>query len=112
MGVPICVDFDSTLTTGEGEPWWVDPFDEQPRSEMIELVNDCYNRGHVILIWTARREEVRAETAYWLDEWNVRYHALVMEKTSPALFIDDKALHRDEALDRGVNGIEEFVYDD
>lgn len=112
MGLPICVDFDSTLTTGEGRPWWEDPLDEHPREEMVDLVNGLYERGHVILVWTARHEDVRDETEYFLDTWDVYHHALVMEKTSPALFIDDKALHRDVALDAGVDGIEDFVYGD
>jgi hypothetical protein len=112
MGVLIAIDFDKTLTTGAGDPWWEDPLDEEPDERMVELVNGLYERGHYIHVWTARREEVREETTYFLDEWDVKYHALVMEKHSPALFIDDKALNAERALDASVGEIESMVYGD
>jgi len=112
MGVPIAVDFDSTLTTGEGEPWWDEPLDEQPNEEMIQLTNDLYHRGHTIIIYTARLEDVRRETRYFLDKWGVKYHALEMEKLGYAALIDDRAIHPEDALYWDVNGIEEdFIYD-
>lgn len=105
----IAVDFDKTITTGEGEPYWVDPYDEEPDQEMIELVNDLYKAGHIIHIWTARREDARDVTSYWLDEWDVMHHALVMQKHSPDLFIDDKAIHRDQALRLESDDIEQLL---
>jgi len=43
MGQTISVDFDSTITTGEGDPWWVDSLDEEPRWDMISyrLATPC-----------------------------------------------------------------------
>jgi len=99
MGATISVDFDSTITTGEGNPWWVDPLDEEPREEMIELVNDLYKQNHTIIIYTARREEVREETEYFLNKWDVMYHALRMEKPGYDLMIDDRAVSDQAALD-------------
>jgi len=111
MGQTINVDFDSTLTTGEGDPWWVDPLDEEPREEMIELVNDLYKQNHTIIIYTARREEVREETEYFLDKWDVMYHALDMEKPGYDLLIDDRAISDEKALDLEAHGIRERIYD-
>ena len=111
MGVPIAVDFDSTLTTGDHAPWWEEWTAAEPREEMIELVNELRKR-HTIIIWTARPESMREETIYHLDKWGVRYHALVMGKTNVAAFIDDKAVHRDRALEMDVHGLEQFIYDD
>jgi hypothetical protein len=111
MGQTINVDFDSTLTTGEGDPWWVDPLDEEPRDEMIELVNDLYKQNHTIIIYTARREEVREETEYFLDKWDVMYHALDMEKPGYDLLIDDRAISDEKALDLEAHGIRERIYD-
>lgn len=102
----IFVDFDKTLTTGAGDPWWIDPFDEEPNDAMIELVRECYFAGHTIIIYTARREDVRAETAMWLDRWDVQYHALRMEKPGFELLIDDRTMHPDEALEGGIETIE------
>lgn len=93
----IAVDFDNTLTTGDGARWWTNPFDEDPDEATIELVNDLYKRGNIIHVWTARREEVRPETQMWLDRWGVMHHALVMEKHSADLFIDDRALNVETA---------------
>lgn len=111
MGATISVDFDSTITTGEGDPWWVDPLDEEPREEMIELVNDLYKQNHTIIIYTARREEVREETEYFLDKWNVMYHALDMEKPGYDLLIDDRAISDEKALDLEAHGVREHIYD-
>ena len=112
MAAPIYVDFDSTLTTGEGDPWWVDPLDEEPREEMIKLVNDLYHQSFPIIIYTARMEEVREETEYFLKKWGVKHHALRMEKPGYALMICDKAISDETALEIGVEGIKENIYND
>lgn len=100
------VDFDKTLTTGAGDRWWVDPFDETPNESMIELVNELYRREHTVVIYTARRERVRPETTMWLDRWNVHYHALVMEKPGYDLLIDDRVMQPGDALEAGADAIE------
>lgn len=105
----IFVDFDGTLTTGAGKPYWVDPLDDSPRLEMIELVNDLYKRGNTIIVYTARQEEVREETAYYLNKWGVMHHALKMEKPGYSVLIDDKAVSDETALDIGVEGVDEYV---
>lgn len=111
MAVPIFVDFDSTITRGEGEPWWIDELDEEPRHEMVELVNNLYKQGHTIIVYTARREEVRDETAYFLNKWGVMYHALKMEKPGYSFLIDDKAVSDERALELGAEGIRGEIYD-
>ena len=85
----IAVDFDNTLTQDDVEYW----NDERPKpdTDMVQWVNEQYFADHTILIWTARPEEVRAQTQRWLNEWNVRHHALVMEKLSADTFVDDKS---------------------
>lgn len=110
MGVPIGVDVDSTLTQPDSDPWWGDWTAAQPNTEVIELVNELYKR-HTIIIWTARPESMRNETEWLLKDFGVRYNALVMDKTSVAVMIDDKAVQPDTALDWNVKGVEEFVYD-
>lgn len=110
MSPKIFVDFDNTLTTGNGKPWWKDELDEEPNREMIELVNDLYKQKHAIIIYTARREEVREETKYFLDKWNVMYHSLKMQKPGFTLLIDDKAVFDEKAVELGVQGIEDRIY--
>ena len=112
MGASVYVDFDSTLTTGTGDPWWVDPLDEQPRWEMIDLVNELYKQNHTIIVYTARREDVRDETQYFLDKWDVFHHALRMEKPGFDLLIDDRAISDEQALKLGPQEIRKRIYGD
>lgn len=110
MGVPIGIDIDSTLTKGENAPYWEDFTAAEPNEQMVDLVNELYKR-HTIIVWTARPEEVRAETEWLLKSFGVRYNALVMDKTSVAIQIDDKAVQPSQALDWDVEGVEAFVYE-
>jgi FMN phosphatase YigB (HAD superfamily) len=107
----VFVDFDKTLTTGSGERWWVNPLDEEPRSTMIELVNNLYKQGNTIIVYTARREEVREETQYYLNQWGVMHHALKMEKPGYDLLIDDRAVSDATALDFGADKLGEIAYE-
>jgi hypothetical protein len=112
MGSIIFVDFDSTITKGTGDPWWVDSLDEEPRWEMIELVNELYKQNHTIIIYTARREDVREETEYFLNKWDVFHHALRMEKPGFDLLIDDRAVSDGMALQLGAEDIRKRIFGD
>lgn len=112
MGACVMVDFDSTITTGEGKPWWNDSLDETPRWDMIEVVNELYKQNHTIIIYTARREKVREETEYFLDKWNVMYHSLRMEKPGYDLLIDDRAITDEMAIGLEADGIRKKIYND
>lgn len=112
MGQKIFVDFDSTITKGTGDPWWVDNLDEEPNQEMIEVVNNLYKQNHTIIIYTARREEVRRETQYFLNKWGVMHHSLKMEKPGYDLLIDDRAMSDKKALELGAHEIKNVLYGD
>lgn len=86
----IAVDVDGTVTADHPE-WWNGDFGE-PHTEAIEWVNQQYINGHTIMLYTARPESVRHETAAWLRDNGVRYHALVMEKLSAAMYVDNRAV--------------------
>jgi hypothetical protein len=105
----IFVDYDDTLTTGEGERYWIDSLDDHPDWGIIELVNDLYKKGNTIIVYTARREEVREETQYFLDKWGVMHHALVMEKPGFDLLIDDRSISDQSALKMSAEEIEEYI---
>lgn len=110
MGATVFADFDNTLTTGTGDPWWVNDLDEEPRWPMIELVNNLYKQNHTIIIYTARRESVRNETEYFLNKWGVMYHSLEMEKPGYDLLIDDRAMWDKSALELGAEEIRKTIY--
>ena len=88
----IAVDVDSTLTTGDGTPWWEDGLGSEPDERVIAVVDELYTRGHTILIWTARPWSVADETAGWLTAHGIRYHGLRMAKGSSDVYLDDKAI--------------------
>lgn len=92
----IAVDFDKTLTTGEGTPWWEDDYEEFPDEEMIEWVNKRYTENHTIIIWTARPWKVSHQVASFLEKHEVRYHGIRCNKGSADVYVDDKAKRPEE----------------
>jgi hypothetical protein len=75
----------------------------KPNSKAIKLINDLYNEGHYIKIFTARYmgrsndNIIKASrlglklTKKQLKIWKIQYHKLIMGKPSYDLFVDDKA---------------------
>ena len=76
-----------------------------PINEMIEIVNNCYDEGAEIIIYTARGmtshggrvadiyENLYELTKHQLKQWGVKHHKLVMGKVHYDLLIDDKAIN-------------------
>lgn len=87
-----------------------------PIDSMIEIVNQCYNEGHYIKIYTARGmtvfkgdvkkiyEKLFDLTYNHLKEWGVNYHELIMGKEHYDLLIDDKVINSNR-----VNSIKDIV---
>jgi hypothetical protein len=96
----INVDFDKTLTTGEGAAYWEEGEDD-PDEEMVEWVNEQYKSGHTIVIWTARPWSTAQQTVGMLTKWGVMWHGIRMEKGSADVYIDDKTVRPEEV---GGNG--------
>ena len=91
-----CFDLDGTLCTNtEGSYTRAKPY---PRR--ISRLNALYDRGHRIVICTARGSKTginwRQLTRRQLAEWKVRYHTLQMGKPYADIYIDDKCLHVSE----------------
>lgn len=95
-----CFDLDNTICITENKN-----YDNcYPDLTMVEKVNFLYDKGHKILIFTARGmgrfkgdiEKVYNEyfnfTEKQLKKWNVKYHKLILGKPSYEIFIDDKNL--------------------
>jgi uncharacterized HAD superfamily protein len=103
----VAVDFDGTLTTDDGDPYWVDEYDEQPNETIVETVNELYNRGHTIIVYTARQEEYRSSVTMFLDKWDVKYHAVRMEKMGYDVLIDDRTVKPHDG--QSADLVENFV---
>jgi capsule biosynthesis phosphatase len=83
-----------------------------PRIEMINKVNQLYDSGSKIVLFTARgmrtysgdieqiNLHVRPVLIKWLGEHDVKYHELIMGKpwASDCYYVDDRALHPEEFL--------------
>ncbi len=79
-----------------------------PIPAMVKIVNECYDSGHTIVVYTARGMNVfRGDvqmihdklfdlTTDQLREWGVKYHKLVMGKQHYDILIDDKAVFSEE----------------
>ena len=90
-----------------------------PNNSMIKVVNDCFDRGHRIIIYTARgmnvfkgdvttiMEKLYPLTLEQLHTWNVKFHELVMGKIHYDILIDDKALRSTRVSD--IGDVEEYI---
>lgn len=76
----------------------------EPLEDNIKLINELYDKGHTIVIYTARGMftfNMDVTEVYYhlyeltkeqLDRWGVKYHKLVMGKHPFDYLLDDKAL--------------------
>jgi hypothetical protein len=75
-----------------------------PIPAMVEIVNNCYDSGNHIIIYTARGMSVFNKdvdaiyknlyqlTLNHLKEWGVKFHELIMGKVHYDILVDDKAM--------------------
>lgn len=89
------VDIDGTICNNTGGEY------EQatPIQERIDFFNDLYDKGHIIIYWTARGGSTGKDwtqlTHQQLNTWNVKHHEIRMNKPSYDFWIDDKAYNAD-----------------
>ncbi len=88
-----CFDIDGTICTNtEGTYEEATPF-----LEVIERINGLYEKGHRILLYTARGSTTGIDwtelTRNQLEEWNMHYHELFIGKPTADIYIDDKAIN-------------------
>ena len=93
-----CFDIDGTLCS-------VTPSDYPeaiPYPQVIARINELYDAGHTIYIYTARGGtsglDWHKTTEAQLKEWNVKHHKLFMGKPAADVFIDDKNIHISEFM--------------
>ena len=88
-----CFDIDGTLCTTSGLSYE----DAEPIEERIKVLNSLYEKGHKIVLFTARGTvtgiDHRALTEAQLKQWGVDYHELYMGKPFYDIFVDDKAFN-------------------
>lgn len=93
------IDIDDTICT-LGSPQ--DYESAVPIGNAIDKVNDLYEKGHKIVMWTARGTGTGIDwysvTQRQLHEWGVKYHKLKFGKPIYDVFIDDKNINANDWL--------------
>jgi cytidyltransferase-like protein len=79
-----------------------------PIQERVDEVNNLYDAGHEIIIFTARGmstykndvamvyDRLYYKTKKELEDWGVKHHKLIMGKPSYDYFVDDKAYNSED----------------
>lgn len=99
----LVIDYDHTISMTKG----TDFENAKPVPGVIEKINELYNKGWIIKIYTARGHiscDSRVDARYkyekrmrqWLSDNNVKYHTLSFNKPLAKYYIDDKAIRPDE----------------
>ena len=73
-----------------------------PNMRAIAMVNDLYEEGHTIKIFTGRGSATgvdwREFTTQQLKRWRLKYHELIFGKPVADVFVDDKAVSATDFL--------------
>ena len=106
----IIVDIDGTLCVVENR----DFINAIPIQEVIDKVNEYYEKGYEVIISTARgqnscntveemQNKYEAITKEWLDKAGVKYHRLeIGYKQNADMYVDDKAIRPEEFIKKKV----------
>jgi hypothetical protein len=89
----IFVDLDNTLCVTHGLEYQ----NSKPIFERIKIINELYDKGNIITIYTARGSVSKIDyfdlTERQLKKWGIKYNNLsVGEKPDYDLLVDDKAI--------------------
>lgn len=68
----------------------------EPDKQMIEYVNQIYDSGHIVFIFTSRWDLYERVTKKWLDKWGVKHHYFICNKPYFDCFVDDKAINNEQ----------------
>ena len=96
-----CIDIDNTICTTIGKKYQ----SSKPKKKIINLINNLYNNGNIIIIFTSRymgrnNDNVKKTTLMGyqstykqLKSWGLQFHKLIMGKPSFDIYIDDKSIN-------------------
>lgn len=74
----------------------------KPNPEMIRAINFLHSQGHRIVLFTARGSKTGKDwqdvTRRQMADWGVKHHELLSGKPAADYYVDDKAMHVQEAL--------------
>jgi capsule biosynthesis phosphatase len=97
----ICFDIDNVICRTDSKN---DYSRSKPIKKNIDLVNELYNKGYNVILYTARgmgkyngnqkkiKKKIKPLTLKQLKRWGVKHEEVYFGKPSFDLFIDDKSL--------------------
>jgi dTDP-glucose 4,6-dehydratase len=90
--VRYCIDIDGVLCSNT----WGEYERAEPDPAAIAKLNEAYDAGHTIILFTARGSTTgidwRPLTETQLRNWGARYHELRFGKPEADVYVDDRAL--------------------
>ena len=88
-----CFDIDGTLCQTTGS----DYENSIPKFERIKIVNELFESGHKIILFTARGSTTGIDwhevTLDQVTKWGIKFHELKLGKPSADIYIDDKGIN-------------------
>ena len=88
------VDIDGTLCIEQEDYWKYDQ--AEPIRENIAKINNLYDKGHTIVLHTARFREDENITRGWLARHGVKFHTIQFEKFRADFYVDSAAMRPEE----------------
>ena len=89
-----CFDLDETVCATPSSRIYEDAI---PYNKVVSAINDLYDIGHEITIFTARGSTSGIDytelTDSQLKSWGLKYHKLILKKPSYDCIVDDKAIN-------------------
>ena len=71
--------------------------DAVPYDQVITKINQLYDDGHEIIMFTSRGYKSGKDwydfTKRQIDNWGIKYHKLILGKPQFDVFVDDKAIN-------------------
>lgn len=64
----------------------------EPNYKLIKKINDLYDSGNTIIIWTGRHWNHLQMTKKQIEDNNIKYTTLLMGKPYADIYIDDKSI--------------------
>ena len=83
----IGIDIDGTLTV---ETKGLHFANRTPELDIIKKVNQYYDEGHIIILFSSRMESDREITKKWLKKYGVKYHVLMLDKPVFDIYVGDE----------------------
>ena len=85
----LAIDIDGTLCVEEPQ---LRSSLSRPKHGAVEAINNLYDQGFIIHLYSSRHSIQWEPTVEWLKEHGVKYHWLVLGKTYADYYIDDKCI--------------------